>query len=63
MAVDADHVVRDATATLGNGQLQYYLATGRLWWNLDGTGDAGAVLVATIAHRPSITAADIVAIA
>jgi hypothetical protein len=31
--------------------------------NLDGTGDAGAVLVATIAHRPSITAADIVAIA
>ncbi len=51
-------------AASGTGaQFVYATATGALSWDLDGTGSGSATQIAILATRPSLTAADIIAVA
>jgi VCBS repeat-containing protein len=46
------------TASGTNGQFLYDTDDGRLFWDADGTGTGGAVLIATLSSVPTITASD-----
>ena len=46
-------------AAAGSGQFVYQTTNGTLWWDADTEAGDAAVLVATLAGKPDLTAADI----
>ncbi len=57
------HLVLGKTATAATGQVLLDVAGGRIYWDADGTGAEGKLLLATLVHAPAITAGDIHVIA
>ncbi|WP_165943271.1 beta strand repeat-containing protein [Roseicella aquatilis] len=56
-----DSLVLSQGAAQGKAaQLVYVQATGALLWDADGTGSGAAAVLATLAARPALTAADVV---
>ncbi len=62
-ALDAAAFVVNDAATVAGGQFVYNIFSGALLWDVDGTGAAEAVLVATLGGSPFVTAGDITVIA
>ena len=59
----AQRFVLGGAANLAQGQFLFTAATGKLYWDDDGTGVDAKMLVATLAGFPSLTASDLMVIA